>query len=343
MRVGLYTFASLAFIGLVAGIVYTLVPGNYVLEFAGLNLNLPIALWVVLPLLALLILTIFHMLYHGTRNYFARRKWQRDADTMQDALYWSLIQEPKAHHYTIPQIREGAALLSSAALELKDLPEGISAKLAKTASWIKQIQNGEVVDLKKHKVDRFMSKDNPLLVHNQLNRLAEDADYADEILRSRENHAKAAIDAAVEKAVATQTFFKLRKYANLLSFADLEVLLDRADAGEDVGLSRENLEAFIEDMELGCPQYLRLVRSAIKAFEPDENLAWFKQLAQDHSRAQAAYLFLLFRYEMIDKAKDFLEEFEEDDFVAFRAFYALKKNKYNYKVRDFITAENACK
>jgi len=343
MRLGLYTFATLAFIGLVAGFVYTMAPGNYVLEFAGLNLNLPIALWVALPLVILLVLTILHMFYHGTRNYFVRRKWQRDADTMQDALYWSLIGEPRAHNYAVPQIREGAALLSGAALELRDLPEGISPKLAKAASWIKQIQNGEAVDLKSLKVDRFLSKNNPLLIRNQLNRLATDAEYADTILRSRENYAKEAVDAAIKKAVATQTFFKLKKYANLLSFADLEVLLDRADAGEDVGLSRENLEAFVEDMELDCPQYMRLVHSAIKAFEPDENLAWFKERAQKYPRAQAAYLFLLFRYEMIDKAKDYLEEFEDDEFIAFRAFHTLKKNKYNYKVRDFITAENACR
>ncbi len=343
MRLGLYTFASLAFIGLVAGIVYTLAPGNYVLDVAGLNLNLPIALWVALPLLVLLVLTILHLFYHGTRNYFARRKWQHDADAMQDALYWSLIKQPKPHTYAIPQIREGASLLSSASLELKELPEGVSSKLAKTIEWVKQIQNGEVVDLKQKKVDRFMEKDNPLLIQNQLNRLSTDADFADEILRSREQYSKPAIDAALEKVLETQTFFKLKKYANLFSFSDLERLLDRADAGDDVGLTLENMEIFTEDMDLECPQYMRLVRSAIKAFNPDENLAWFKKAASEHTRAQAAYLFLLFRYEMLDKVKEFLEEHEEDDFVAFRAFYALKKNKYNYKVRDFITAENACK
>lgn len=343
MRLGLYTFASLAFIGLVAGFVYTLAPGNYVLEVAGLNLNLPIALWMVLPLVTLLLLTILHMLYHGTRNYFARRKWQRDADTMQDALYWSLIHEPKSHNYAVAQIREGAALLSHASLNLQDLPEGISNKLAKTVEWIKQIQNGEYVDLKEKKVERFMDKDNAILVQNQMNRLAKEPEYADVILRSQSEHAAVCVESAMQYALKHDTFFKLKKYARQLSFSDLEILLDRADAGEDVGLTLENMEYFIEDLELECPQYMRLVSSAIKAFDPDENLVLFKRFASEHTRAQSAYLFLLFRYEMIEKAKDFLEEHEEDEFVAFRAFYTLKKNKYNYKARDFITAQNACK
>jgi len=343
MRLGLYTFASLAFIGLVAGFVYTLAPGSYPLEVAGLHLELPIAIWVILPLVILLVLTVFHMFYHGTRNYFARRKWQRDADTMNDALYWSLIQEPKAHNYTIPNIREGAALLSASTLQLTDLPEGLSGKLAKTVAWIQQIQNGEYVDLKAKKVERFLGKDNILLVQNQLNHLEKDPDYSDTILRSKEQYAESCVQNALNASLMKDTFFKLKKYASMLTFADLEVLLDRADAGEDVGLTLDNMTFFIEDMELHCREYMRLVASAIRAFDPDENLALFKGFAAKNGQAEAAYLFLLFRYEMIEKAHSFLEEQEADEYMAFRAFYTLKKEKFNYKVRDFITAENACR
>ncbi len=343
MRLGLYTFASLAFIGLVAVLVYTLAPGKYLLEVAGVNLSLPIALWVAIPLLLLLLLSILHMLYHGTRNYFVRRKWQRDADTMHDALYWSLLHEPKPHHYTIPQMREGAALLSYTSLSLNDLPEGISNKLAKAAEWIKQIQNGEYVDLKAKKVERFLGKHNPILVQNQCNRLAREPEYADTILRAQSEYAPSCVAAALNHTIQHATFFKLRHYADQLSFSDIEVLLDRADAGEDVGLTRDNIEHFVGGRTLDCRQYMRLVSSSIAALDPDENLTLFKRYAAEHAPAQSAYLFLLFRYEMIEKVKDFLEEHEPDDFIAFRAFYTLKQNKYNYKVRDFIGAENACK
>ncbi len=343
MRLGLYTFASLAFIGLVAGFVYTLVPGNYVLEVAGLNLNLPIALWIVIPLIVLLLLTILHMLYHGTRNYFVRRKWQRDINTMQDALYWSLINEPKEHSYSIPQVAEGASLLANSSLKLKGMPQGVSSKLSKTVEWVKKIEDGEFVDLKKLKIERFMSKDNPLLVKNQLNRLESYAEFADEVLRSRESYADSVVNAALKKAVETQTMFKLKKYAHLLSFDDIALLLDRADAGEDIGFSLDLLESFIDGKNLSCRQYLRLVSSAVESFDPDQNLSFFKKLADESSKAQAAYLFLLFRYEMIEKAESFLEEHDDDEFVSFRALLTLKKGKYNYKARDFITVDNACR
>jgi hypothetical protein len=346
MRLGLYTFAALAFAGLVAGFVYTLAPGNYVLEtpIPGMpNLNLPVALWVVLPLLLLILLTILHLLYHGTRNYFARRKWQRDIDTMQDAMYWSLIGEPKEHNYSIPQVSEGASILTNSSLNLAGMPKGISSKLTKTVEWIKQIEDGEYVDLKKSKVERFMSKDNLLLTKNQLNRLDKEPDFADEVLRSRESYSQSIVDAGLRAALEHQTFFKLKKYANLLSFEDITVLLDRADAGEDVGFTQDTMESCIEGKDLSCSQYLRLVSSTIEAFDPDQNLAYFKKLAKEKSNAQSAYLFLLFRYEMVEKAERYLDEHDDNDFVAFRAFLALKKSKYNYKVRDFIVASNACK
>jgi len=343
MRLGLYTFAALAFIGLVAGFVYTLIPGNYVLEIAGLNLNLPIALWIIIPLLVLLLLTILHMLYHGTRNYFVRRKWQKDIDALHDALYWSLINEPKEHSYSVAQISEGASLLASSSLKLVGMPQGVSSKLSKTAEWIKQIDDGEFVDLKKLKIERYMSRDNPLLVKNHLNRLKTDSEFADDILRNRESYSHTVANAALKKAVQTLTMFKLQKYASLLTFGDIEILLDRADAGEDIGFTLELVESFLKDKKLDCSEYLRLLSSMIKAFDPDQNLAFFKKSAQENPKAQSAYLFLLFRYEMIEKAESFLEEHDDDEFAAFRAFLALKKSKYNYKVRDFITADNACR
>jgi hypothetical protein len=344
MRLGLYTFVSLVFIGLVAGIVYVLAPGNYVLGVSWLpSLNLPIALWVVLPLVVFLLLTLFHMLFHGTRNYFVKRKWNRDIDTMQDALYWSLIKEPKEHSYSIPEIAKGASLLSGSTLDVINIPQGISSKLAKAAEWVQQIGSGEYVDLKKLKVEKFMSKDNTLLIQNLINRLEKEPEFADNILRDRESYDDSVVSKAIEQAVASETLFKLQKYANLLDFDEISTLLDRADAGEDIGFSIDTLESLIRDKDLTCTQYMRIVQSAINAFDPDQNIAFFKKLSQEKPEAESAYLFLLFRYEMIDKAESFLDEHEDDDFSAFRAFLTLKKSKYNYKVRDFITAVNTCR
>jgi len=342
MRIGLYTFASLALIGLIAGLAYTVHPGNFVYEIAEINLNFPVALWIAIPMLILLMMTIFHMMYYSTKGYFARRKWVRDANELQDALYWSVLQEPKVHHFSVPEIKSGAALLSIASLKMLDSTEGLSDKLAKTINWVKKIEAGEYVDLKEKKVAKFLSAKNPLVVKNLLNRLEDNAEFAESILLAKGEYAGEVSAKALDIMTEKESFFKLRKFASLLGPANLIRLLERADQGEDVGFTSDNIEYFSHKIEMDCVLYMRLAQSSIKSLTPDENLTLFKQMAKEKEQAQNAYLYLLFQYEMLDEAKAYLEESGEDDFKPFRALYTLKKGKYNYRVSDIICSENIC-
>jgi ABC-type multidrug transport system fused ATPase/permease subunit len=342
MRLGLYIFASLALIGLIAGFAYTVNPGNYVYEIAGINLNFPIALWIAIPMLLLLVMTIFHMIYHSTKNFFARRKWIRDANELQDALYWSVLKEPKAHHFSIPEIKCGAALLSVSSLDVLDSTEGLSDKLGKTINWVKKIQDGEYIDLKEKKVVKFLSRGNPIVVQNTLNRLQSHPEFAETVLMSKETYSPEAVSSALALLVEKETLFKIRKFSSMLDGKSLTILLERADAGEDVGLTADNLDYITQNVELKCTEYMRLARTTLKKLTPDENLSLFKKLAAEKEAAENAYLYLLFQYEMLDDVKAYLEECEEEEFKPFRALYILKKGKYNYSVSDIISSANVC-
>lgn len=342
MRIGLYAFASLALIGLIAAFAYTVNPGNFVYEIAGINLNFPIALWIAIPMLILLVMTIFHMIYHGTKSFFAKRKWIRDANELQDALYWSLLKEPKAHHFSIPEIKSGAALLSVSSLDILDSTEGLSEKLGKTINWVKKIQEGEYIDLKEKKVAKFLSASNPLVVRNTLNRLEQNSEFSESVLLSKEEYTPEVVSHAIETLASKETLFKMRKFAKMLDGTHLAKVLERADAGEDVGLTADNVDFLTQNIDLACADYMRLARSTIKKLTPDENLTLFKKFAQEKESAQNAYLYLLFQYEMLDEVKAYLEESDEDEFKPFRALYILKKGKYNYRVSDIISSANVC-
>ena len=342
MRIGLYTFASLAFIGLVAGVTYAINPNNYVYEVAGINLNFPIALWVAAPMLLLLIMTVFHMIYYGTKSYISKRRWLKNTNEMQDALYWSLLGEPKKHNYTIPQIKSGAAILSVSSLDVKDTTEGLSDKLGNTLNWIMKIKNGEFVDLKAKKVEKYLSKNNPILVKNQLNQLDSDKSFMESVLSDMDSYDDSVVDKALDLLAKNETLFKMRKYVKAAGMKRVTEVLDRADMGEDVGVNVDNIEYIADHLKLSCADYIRLAQSSIKILQPDENLEMFKKFAKENEKAQSAYLMLLFQYEMIDEAKAFLEEHSEDDFKPFRAFYALKKGKYKYRVSDLLNTSNLC-
>lgn len=342
MRIGLYTFASLALIGLAAAFAYTINPSNFAYEIAGINLNFPIALWISIPMLVLLIMTIFHMMYHGTKSFFARRKWVRDANELQDALYWALLKEPKKHTFAMSEMKSGAALLSVSSLDALDSTEGLSDKLGQTINWVKKIQDGEYVDLKEKKVAKFLSKDNPLVVQNTLNRLSMEPEFAESILIAADEHPQEVSSKALNTLVGTATIYKLSKFIKMIDSSHIKTLLDRAQNGEDIGLTVENIEFLANNVDLRCSNFIEIAKTAIKVLSPDETLKVFKKISSEHSKAENAYLYLLFQYEMLDDAKAYLEESEEDEFKPFRALLVLKKGKYKYRLSELISSSNAC-
>ncbi len=342
MRMGTYIFSGLILIAMVAGGVYLINPGEYSVTLMGVTVHLPIAAWVALAMGLLYLLTILHMVYHGTRGYLKRRKLLQDTEEMKDALYWSLLCEPKVHHYSTPQMREGAPLLNVSRLKVDGSVQGLSDKLMRALEWVKKIEAGEYVDLKEKKVERFLSRENPLLIRNQLNRLGKERSFAEEVLQSRESYDESVVKEALERLVAREDFYKIKKYVKFLEKRHLFTLLDRVDAKEEIGFSPEMLVAFMEPLELECKDYMRIARTTLKRFTPDENLALFGKWAKKSDVAGSAYLYLLFEYEMLDSAKQYLEEHDEREFLPFRAFFILKRGKYHFKIDDLLDSEIAC-
>jgi hypothetical protein len=142
---------------------------------------------------------------------------------------------------------------------------------------------------------------------------------------------------------AWEEISRVSKYLSFLDKSHLEILLERADRREEIGLSPKTLRIFIERMELECPDYIRIMKTTLRRFTPDENLQFFGRLAEEKEKAQNAYLYLLFEYEMIDRVQKFLEEHDEMEFKPFRALLALKKEKFNFRIDELLDPEIACR
>jgi hypothetical protein len=343
MRLGTYFFTGLVFIAIATGVTYFFYPGYHSITVLGITINLPIAVWMAIPLLLLFLLTLLHMTYHGTRGYFQRRKWVQDARELQEALYWSLLREPKEHHYAMPEMKEGAPLLNASHLHVVGNVHGLSDKLMRTIEWVKRIESGEYVDLKSKKVERFLSKTNPLVIHNQLNRLEVDPKFAEEVLQARESYDAAVVAKALDTLVAREDLYKLKRFFPMMQKRHFYQLLERVDRKEEIGFSSAMAEVFATTFPLECPDYIRLLQTALKRFKPDENLALFKKLAKEKEAAQNAYLYLLFEYEMLDEVEKFLEEHDENEFKPFRALLILKREKHHFRIDDLIDATVACR
>jgi len=340
MKLGLYTFSAFILILLMGAFVYTLDLGSYRLSL--LNISLPIFIWVMIPAIILYIFTVVYMLFYGLRNYFQIKKWRRDADTLEDALYWSLVNEPKEQKYIMDEIKTSARLLSKSNLDVSDNIEGLSPRLAKVVNIIQKIKNGEYIDLKEEKLAKVFKPGNPVLVKNRLNRLETDEKFTEDVMRSNSEYSNSVQKEALGIFAQKENFEKARRYAKVFDVENFLLMLNRVTQDDDLGLTKDILDDFINALNLSCTDYVKVAEVTKKYFKPDENLSLFKSYQKENDKAQNAYLYLLFEYELMDQVGAYLEEYEENEFTKFRAIYQLKKQHSKYRLEDLIDVNSIC-
>jgi hypothetical protein len=219
-----------------------------------------------------------------------------------------------------------------------------SEKLGEALSIVSAIERGEYVDLKAKKLSRVLSSDNPLVKQNILNHLEQDETFAEEVIQDKLSYDEAVFKIALHKFANSTTFTQAQKHINLFDRESFMILIGRSTEENDLGLTKDILDKFIVALEssLECGDYLQMSTLMMKKLSPDENLLLWKAYQAKYSKAEIAYLYLLFEYEMIDKAGDYLQEHGEDDFKRFRALYELKKEDKKYKITDLMNVRHIC-
>jgi hypothetical protein len=342
MRIGLYFFSSLILTGLIGAYIHSLHLGTYTQRIAGIVFELPIATWFVLPMLVLLFFTLIHMMFYSMKNYFGIKKWKKDALTLQEALYWSILKEPKELKYLKKEIKSSAILLRKTTIDVSASMEGISEKVADAIMLVKDINRGEYIDLKERGLEKKISKQNPIFVQNSINRLDVDPKFVEEVLLSSESYSRATVQKALSLFAKKETFFKAKKFVKLYDIENLFVMVKRATDGEDIGMNEDMLLFFIDELNFSCVEYMRLARIVTRKFPPDQNLIFFRTLQKKDENASNAYLYLLFEYEMLDAIEEYLDENAEHEFIRYRALYTLKRNDSKYKMDSLINSDAVC-
>ena len=259
-------------------------------------------------MMILLVFTILHLMFYSMRNYFGIKKWQKDAQTLEDALYWSLLREPKELKFLKKEIKSSASLLKKATIEVNGSLEGASEKVLDALTMIKDINRGEYIDLKERGLVKKISKQNPIFIQNSMNRLDVDNKFAEEVLLDSESYSRECVEKALNLFSSKETFYKAKKFVSLYEINNFFVLVERGIAGENIGMNQDMLNFFIENLTFGCPEYMQLARITSKKFAPDQNLLMFKNIQKDDENASNAYLYLLFEYEMLDAIEEYLDE-----------------------------------
>ncbi len=329
-----YIGFGLFFIILLGVYVYSFEGGKYTLNVVDVPITLPIAVWIVLPVILLFLATVAHLAFYGTKNMMKFRRVKKDGEKFTQAAKEALLgkeihAEYKSEYFKLP----GAVLplLNSDPYKAKkyriyndDVQDILETK--------ERLENGEVVDLSKY----ALKDANPNVVKNALNQLENDKTYATTILKKCDN--KALCQQAYEKFATYATLSELEKYKIEPSREVFDIMIDRVAATEDaLELSDADIIRYVKDLDYTNDDFIALMKKLRQKMSPDRLIHLAEKLANEFpQKAGGSYLYVLFELQMMDDAREFLANAQEDEYQKFNYLLFLKDQGRNFDTELFV-------
>ena len=159
MHIRRYSLAALIFMGLTFSYVFLMVSKESVsIDLFGINLpQLPIALWVTLPVVLLYFASVVHMMYYTFIGSFKLRKYQKDYDTLLNQINGIYLQKnDKKAEYKTQRYQVLANALDNTTLALKEnFTTTGNPKIDGLTAQIADVLAGKSVDIKKLNLDNI--------------------------------------------------------------------------------------------------------------------------------------------------------------------------------------------
>ena len=314
--------------------VYSFIGDSYSVALAGINISLPIAVWVVIPAFVLFLFSIAHIMFFGTLGYAKMRKIRKDSEKFLENSKNALLGRVVNSEYKTDMFKLPGAILPLLNIDPKRYADhrvyddGIQDIL----SVKRRVFEGEIVDLSSFD----LRKDNALVLKNQENNLDQDSTYAEKILSK-----------CKDKVLCQKAHLALASYASIDEISKHEVeptreffdkLVDRVNAKEKpIKSSPDMMVKYISKLDYTSDDFIHLAKKLKTKMNPDRLMLLFERLAHEFpSEAGESYLYVMFELQMMDHARDFLDNSSEDEYKKYKYLLFLKDSGKNFDTELFI-------
>ncbi len=330
-----YIGFSLLLIIAVGLYVFSIENGDYRLTFLDFSLLLPTVIWILVPLVILFIFSVLHLLFYGSINYCKNRSYIKDEEAIIDVLKSMLLQKNDKKRLKTPGFKNLSSILKQFKLEVGDSTfTSTNEGLNLVVSQIKDIKAGKYVNEKTLKLD----PNSELAKQNLINKMNEQPDFSLDILKKSTNYSTDIVNVAFDNVVETKTMTTIKKVYN-------NIKLDREKAYKlflkdieniEFGLTKEEILKITKSLNYTQEEYVNLARLYKEVLSPDKLLELFETLSNENDEATTAYFYVLCELEMIEKLRDLLSGYNDDEMVPFRAILDLKEAGKHYSLDDII-------
>jgi len=338
MYIKRYTIAAFFLIVLVGWYVYAFITKDSVsIDLLGVTLpSLSIAIWVMVPLIALYIASVIHMSFYSFLGSLRLRKYDKDyekiIDSMVDAYLGKAVRSntfKTSRYKLLGSLIDNTVLVPNNELSADTSDE----KINEVVRLIENINNGEVVDLKKYN----LLPSNALVIQNEKNRYIKGDVKAEDILGHSDKYDTALLEDVYTDFVKVATLSNIEKYKDNLNKLALFEILARINADENsLEISNEVLISILNSLELDKADYIKISTTLSKGMIPEQRIKLFEMLSEEKEEAMDAYLFTLFDLEMLAPVKEILDISQDYEYQNFKAYAALRECGKHYNINLFI-------
>ena len=328
-----YILGSVLLAIIIFGYTFSIEAGDYKLQLLDFTLLLPVAIWVVLPMVLLLILTIIHILYYGLKNYFTLKAISKDSQSLTALIKKRLLNETSELKFQNENFKEIGDIVSQLTIDVSNSNFSSANKdIAKAIDQKFTINSGKYISSKELKLEET----NPIMINNIKNRISMDDNFALEVVKSPTKYSEELLKFAFLKAVKTKSMTSIKKVIADLKFDNemVEALLKKdSEQKAEFAMTNDVILDLISKVELSNTQLINIAKDYKKSMAPDQVLKLFEDIASKKEELTTVYLYVLAEYEMIDQMRNILENSGTNEYIPFKALVDLKDaGKHTYSI-----------
>ncbi|WP_041956739.1 hypothetical protein [Sulfurospirillum arsenophilum] len=334
MGIKRYFLVTLIYMLAIGLYVYSFNGESYTLELFGLSLSLPIAFWMVVPILLLVIASIGHLVFYNFKDFLYKRALKKDIELFQEAAKNRILGEEVNTSYKTDGFKFVGKVLQCMRFDATLPTSFIEEEVSKACAVAVSVANGNYEDLKKYK----LAKTNPMVIQNSINRLKIEPRFALEVLKNCKEIDSELCRKAYDALIDFASFNEIKRYDFPQDKRTFRRMMERyLDADDSFDMDIKSIEDMLEQFNADRADYLELAREIKIKLTPDALIALFEKLYNSKGNVAAdAYLYVLYDLQMIDKIRELILNSDPEDFVKFKTIMFLRDHGKNIDIDKFL-------
>lgn len=338
MKIRQFFIASILLLVVVGGYIYFTGASELVTRsIFGREFTFVSAVWAIIPAVIMFLAALFHIMFYSSVGFFRNRALERDRKILRQLIIESLYGEESKLVLTHPQLSSLGKLLANAQLVLngKEIKTG-DEDLDKTIAQIQRVKKGEFVNFN---CAIKPSKSSPVWIQNQLNRVKQDPKVSEELLRECKDNSPFCQELLESYSLIGDKKRILKGDLQITSTVALNMLSRHKNGENPLEFTSKEIVDIAKKAKFVRSDYVALAKALKNKINPDELLEIFYQFHSDPdiSEAQTAWIYVNLELERIDTAREILDLSQENEYLPFKYYLALKDAGLMPKLDEIIS------